>query len=409
MRAWYQQKHRVHANLAKDAVDTHLLPGHEGLVNADFTRTALCGPARTVKIQDLRSAAELATWPLPVDFAPDAPGETWSWDDGSQLMLYSPAHWEEPEDRDPESEDAAAHLIFLDTTTGACPFVRLSEGPRADEIELPVAFCSMQSLALVQHVTAGQEVVSVFSSEGRLLRRTCAPPGVSVQENSFAPSGLAVSLQGKGPGSQSVWIWDLSDNAPVRIEGPVDSELAWATPSMAAAAVLSLSGDKVTLATCQGQHTLSVPPAQWGARDSVCMAWGTSHLAMLSFKGTGYLRYQARALEVCFVQDDQLQLEYTLEPALPRAFIGKQLCLSADGELLAIETCNIASQTSSEPRLAVISLASGAMHEFCLSESIADWSGAEQLCWSADSTMVLVQNNATQEARQLFDFAKEAV
>ena len=403
VQSYYQDRQRVHSNVASGVCQTRLLHAREGHASPDLAVIALPdhqSGSRRVEIRGLLDDRLIKRWRVPsrpfIGWEErDGLLTAWGWGPGSdQLVLPF-----EPEGA------AESGLMFLNVQSGACQTVLLGQ---TDFTAAPVAYHTGRGLALVQHATADQpDLLSVYDCRGDLVVRIPAPVS-DLQWFSWAPSGLAVALASEFHrlAGSCLWLWDVSSSAPVFHRHGL-TWIAWATPSPARLLVGSLD-QPASVFMLDGQQTVQGLSLQHDAQhlSEAIAAWG-SRLCLYNRKQeTGY-----EVMELYSMQDSQLVLDSTLSLS-GRRFVGGQLHLTADGELCAALTAAPAEGAYSRTRLldrpclALIHLASGSLREYPLHADLADttsvWS--MRVAWSPDCTFVLVAAEFGLDS-QLFTFA----
>ena len=409
VRTYFEEQHRVCVNIRTGTVRTRMLPKeaayHNSLVSPDLRTVANFSSTTTVQIHDLLTRQLLRQLELPMLPAADRNCDevVWGWSAaGDDLTI--PCHC--------PADSAAQHgLMFLNTESAACSIVQLQAA--AGHTAVDVSYCTSRSLVLVHHVGAAhKDMLSVYGSRGQLHASTACPPGGSLEGCSWAPSGAGVAFleydldeESQHNGWSAVWLWDLQAG-PVRVSGQLVSWTAWATPSASAACIVAGSYTRqATVATFNSQQQVSPLTLQHaGGIRTGAAVWGTRLALLNTYQGAGY-----KHLELFSMHGRRLTLTHAVRAGSGRVFASRVLAVNGDGGLVCAVTgspkkLNERGGQLCSPRLAVISLASGIVHEFPLQGVLAQDTSHiyMDVSWSADCKSVLV--SIEHEDRQLFEF-----
>ena len=282
----------------------------------------------------------------------------------------------------------------MDTLQSECRLAALQLGQHGCVEHLKAHYCPSRALVLVQLSTGSEHVFRLLNFHGEQLA-TCTPPSsVRLSLQCFwLPAAHAVAFHGvleSEPALCSgIWVF----GQPCSLGWGADS-LAWATPESGALAV----GQSDTLAVTLISGHIAVAAPHLSARPPGCMCWG-ARLVVLPTPCSGTLGCDQ--LYVFLVDGaTHLRLQQTV-PAGCRATAGLQvyvphvLQVSPDGQLCAAVTASPVSVYSRlcHRHLAVVHLTSGRLREYALKDAdLAHRLESEslQVCWSPDSTAVLV-------------------
>ena len=191
VRSYFRQRHRVTANLERNACETQHVPHSHGLLSPDCTQTARLSVSRQLLICNATSGEVLQQWSLPAVPTSFCPRESWAWDPAGHhlTLLFGHRWWQmclsssgDGEIEDGE-DDETGGLVFFDCKSGASTVVVL---PQQDY--LYASFSPSSGFVAVCHLSDSQEpVISVFDCDGALVACTPNPEPPPGRRTSSSP------------------------------------------------------------------------------------------------------------------------------------------------------------------------------------------------------------------------------
>ena len=272
------------ANLRAGLVTSPPLVDARGAVGPDLATQALLGPGPSVQLCSLETGQLLRQWALPDVPSPCCPEHTWGWPAGSHVVLLFGGRWLVPGDEIARGS-VLSGLVFLNTDTGCVDVWQLPvQGPQ-DYIWALIHSCPGKGLVFVQHGSGGgQDVYSVFTSQGALVGRTMHTTLHLARHDCWAPGqgGVLVFTDA------SKIVFMCTDIPLQQVHTGGQCYIAWGHPFCATMLALS-QDDTVTLVNVGGPaqvslHELSgVGEFGWGVR-LLCFGC-TSELQKRSLQG----------------------------------------------------------------------------------------------------------------------------
>ena len=270
-------RHRVQGHLAQGICrrQRHSMPS-EGLASAERCQHVALDDkwtdsfsTRNLVLRDLRTRAEIHSWPLPrLDYVDDRP-VTWRWD-GHLLSLNI------------GNRGQGQGLLLVNTDTGTCTMVHA-------ETELWLVSMSHWSCTgrlLVQYsaeIGGGDAVTfSTITAQGRVHSIVAPTAKCSIQTNAWIPAGHATDCWAPDGhaavliGDTNIWLWE--DGSSQLIDGQLAGAeclycVIWAWDSRR---LLIEAGDRrvIIWASPGDQHLVRMASAY-------CVGWGRQDRAVL--------------------------------------------------------------------------------------------------------------------------------
>ena len=202
-------------------------------LSPDFRKIATLAPDAQLQVLHAITGERLCQHQLPSTLpAATCPAAAWGWDPSSRYLVVPFGNaWRGTGRSRAQQPSELSGLAFLDTYTGACPFVQLDAEHGVSGV-LAAQFCPDAGLVLVDHGRThvprpGRSSWTVHSCRGELVD-SLAAQDLSSWGKPWAPAGQAVAFVNA---SRGLCLWTLGSGCTQTFSAvSLCSDAAWATP-----------------------------------------------------------------------------------------------------------------------------------------------------------------------------------